>query len=77
MIWFFERGDDRLQYEIRREVDGPGYELVVTMPDGTERVERFEDTIAIVERALELQRELLVGGWQALSARQRPPGSLI
>ena len=34
MIWFFERHEARLLYEIRRQADGDDYELVVTFPDG-------------------------------------------
>ena len=34
MIWFFERHRARLHYEIRRQSDGPAYELVITFPDG-------------------------------------------
>ena len=72
MIWFFHRGPDRLQYEIR-EADGPvGYELVVRHPDGTQRIERFPDSVRLLERSLELQRSLVSDGWAADSADQRP-----
>jgi hypothetical protein len=72
MIWFFHRGQERLQYEIR-EAEGPaGYELVIRRPDGEERVERFPDSIHLLERSLELQRTLVADGWAAQSSRQRP-----
>jgi hypothetical protein len=71
MIWFFHRGADRLQYEIR-ESEGPsGYELVVRRPGGVVRVEHFGDTITLLERSLELQRALVAEGWAADRSTQR------
>lgn len=71
MIWFFHRGKELLRYEIR-EASGPaGYELVVLGPDGVTRVERFRDTIGLLERSLELQRALLAEGWTAERSTQR------
>lgn len=40
MMWFFERTAKRLLYKIRREEGGPGYELVLSYPDGSLRTER-------------------------------------
>jgi len=72
MIWFFHRGGERLQYEIREAETPNGYELVIRQPDGQERVERFPDAIRLLERSLELQRSLVSEGWAAHSSRQRP-----
>ncbi len=72
MIWFFHRGEERLQYEIRESNRPVGYELVVRRPDGEERIERFPDSIHLLERSLELQRTLAAEGWAADSASQRP-----
>ncbi len=63
MIWFFERQTSRLLYEIRRQVDGDDYELVVTFPDGKQEVEKFTDAIALIERSLRLQESLRAAGW--------------
>jgi len=63
MIWFFHRGTERLQYEIREAPEPSAYELVVQRPDGTREVEQFPDTVRLLERSLELQRELLAHGW--------------
>ena len=65
MLWTFERGGEHLRCEIRREGAGPGYELIVTNPDGSQRMERFEDTNALIKRTLELQSELIEAGWRS------------
>src|SRR4051794_29589556 len=41
MLWFFERDNARLHYEIRRQSDGPDFELVITGQGGRQRVEQF------------------------------------
>ena len=73
MLWFFEKRRARLRYEIRRQTDGPDYELVITFPDGREEIERFSDPAAVVERSLALQLTLTKAGWQppTASALQR------
>ena len=63
MIWFFERLRARLRYEIRRQTDGPDYELVITFPDGRQEIELFADSSAVVERSLMLDRALKDEGW--------------
>lgn len=65
MIWIFERASERLRCEIRRESSGPGYELIVTNPDGSQRMERFDETAALIKRSLDLQLELIEAGWRA------------
>jgi hypothetical protein len=69
MIWFFERQRDRLHYEIRRQPDGPDYELVVTHPDGRQEVERFSDSGALLDRSSVLQHTLTAEGWEPPIAR--------
>jgi len=63
MIWFFERRDARLLYEIRHQADGDDYELVVTHPDGRQEIEKFEDPHALIERSHRLQESLRAQGW--------------
>lgn len=65
MIWIFERASQRLRCEIRRDGAGSGFELIVTNPDGSERMERFEDTSALIKRSLDLQMELIEAGWRS------------
>ena len=63
MIWFFERHDSRLLYEIRRQADGDDFELVVTFPDGRQEVEHYADPHALIERSQRLQDALKAQGW--------------
>lgn len=63
MLWTFSRNGRHLHYEIRRAVDGFGFELVVYYPDGRQDCERFADSAALNRRALEVQQALLDGGW--------------
>ena len=69
MLWIFERDRERLHCEIRRETEGPGYELIITHPDGSQRMERFEETGALIKRSLDLQRELIESGWRAPASK--------
>jgi hypothetical protein len=71
MIWFFERHDDRLHYEIRHQPDGPDYELVITHPDGRQEVERYSDSGALLERSSRLQNTLSAAGWEPPAPRLR------
>lgn len=73
MIWFFERQTSRLLYEIRRQVDGHDYELVVTFPDGRQEVEKFKDAMALIERSHRLQESLKADGWTPPHVRGAAP----
>jgi hypothetical protein len=73
MIWFFERERARLHYEIRRETDGPDFELVITHPDGRQDVERYSDPAEVVERSRALENALAGEGWEPPRAGSRPP----
>jgi hypothetical protein len=64
MLWIFERKGEQMRCEIRREREGSGYEMIVTSPDGSQRMERFEETNDLIKGALGLQRELLESGWR-------------
>jgi hypothetical protein len=63
MLWFFERNAARLLYEIRRQVDGDDYELVLTFPDGRQEVEKYQDPHTLIERSQRLQEALRSQGW--------------
>jgi hypothetical protein len=71
MLWFFERREARLRYEVRREKDGPRYELVITWPDGHEEIEVFADADAVAARARHLQDHLQAEGWEAPATTMR------
>ncbi len=74
MIWFYERGNQHLYYEIRLREDGPGYELGLGMPDGMLLTERFASEDALPRRFTELQAALVREGWGPLDRR---PASLL
>jgi hypothetical protein len=71
MIWFFERKQARLHYEIRYQADGHGFELVITGEDGRQQIERYDDAGVLVARSRDLQNTLMAAGWQALAASGR------
>ena len=64
MLWIFERKGEQMRCEIRRDGTGAGYEMLVTNPDGSQRMERFDETPALLKRTLEFQSELLETGWR-------------
>ena len=71
MIWFFERQDSRLHYEVRRQADGPAYELVITGPDGSQQIELYADAVPLLQRTQALERALRADGWHAPVPRGR------
>lgn len=65
MTWVFERNGQHLRYQIRRDIGGRGYELIVTCPDDTRVLaERFDDPYALHERTLQVEHALVRNGWQ-------------
>ncbi len=69
VIWFYERKGEHLRCEIRQLVEGDKFALVVTMPDGSERTEIFEDSGALNRRSVELEQMLTDKGWNGPYAR--------
>jgi len=66
MIWFYQRGDQHLYYEVRLRHDGPGYELSLASPEGPLLTERFLTDEALTCRFTELRAALLREGWGPL-----------
>jgi hypothetical protein len=64
MVWFYERHGTFIRCETRDVPSKTSFELVVTQPDGTETVERFEDSNALQRRQYELETVLTHDGWQ-------------
>ena len=64
MLWFYEKHEARLHYEIRRQCDGDDFELVITHPTGQQEVERYTDPNQLVQRSHDLQRTLRTDGWR-------------
>jgi len=62
MIWFFERKGLYVRCETRKTTDG-AYELVITKADGTEDVERFDDSATLAKRQVEIEQGLTSDGW--------------
>ncbi len=69
VIWFYERKGEHLRCEIRQQVEGDRFALVVTLPDGSERIEVFDDSFALNRRSLELEKKLSQKGWTGPVAR--------
>jgi hypothetical protein len=69
MIWFFERKGTYVRCETRKTAAG-GYELVITEPDGTERIESFEDSADLARRQIQLERTLGTEGWTGPHGRE-------
>ena len=63
MVWFYERQGAFIRCETRNAASGSGFELVVIQPDGSERVEHFDDSAALARRQAELENTLTHDGW--------------
>ena len=57
MFWWFQRDGEYLRHEVRTAANG--YELLVLLPDGTERIERFTDQTVLENRRAALVREAM------------------
>jgi hypothetical protein len=69
VIWFYERKGEHLRCEIQQLIEGDKFALVVTMPDGSERTELFDDGGALNRRSVELEHMLRDKGWNGPYAR--------
>jgi hypothetical protein len=69
VIWFYERKGEHLRCEIRQLVEGDKFALVMTLPDGSERTEWFDDGGALNRRSVELEKMLQDKGWNGPYAR--------
>jgi hypothetical protein len=61
VFWWFERDGAFVRCETRDS--GDAYELRITEADGTERVERFSDSLELVDRQIVLEKALKGQGW--------------
>jgi hypothetical protein len=62
MIWLFDRGGDKISYEICR--DDEGFLIVMTSATGQKRVERIAHPTEVIERSTEQMRRLHADGWK-------------
>ena len=65
MIWFFERECERLRYEIRREMAGPAFEVVITEGE-REQVETVAMASDLLERSQDVWTGLMGDGWRPI-----------
>ncbi len=63
MIWFFERAGSHLRCEVRTHIEGDRYQLVITGPDGVEKLEAFTNSHELNRRAQALGAEWEKEGW--------------
>ena len=64
MIWFFDKGGEKLRYEITRDRADGRYRVVITYPDGRESVEEVDEPIELIERSIQLMNSLSGDGWR-------------
>jgi hypothetical protein len=69
MIWFFERRGDHLRCEIRPQVEGDRFDLIITHPDGDETVETFTDANQLSRRREQLHERWRREGWDGPFSR--------
>jgi hypothetical protein len=72
MIWFFERETERLQYEIRREEAGRGFELIISASAEEKTVQKVDSASELIERSQDVWSFLLNGGWRPLDGQSLP-----
>jgi hypothetical protein len=63
MIWFFEKNGMHLRCEVRTHIEGDRYELVITGPDGIEKLESFTTSHELNRRAQALGHTWEKEGW--------------
>ena len=66
MTSVFSKGKNRMTLELREQM--LWYELVVTSPDGTSRLERYTERAAMLRRQHELLCAWKAQGWQELAS---------
>ena len=64
MIWFFDKGGEKLRYEITRTRTDGRYRVVITYPDGRESIEEVDERIEVIERSIQLMNTLSGDGWR-------------
>jgi hypothetical protein len=68
MIWFYERGAERLQCEMRTAIEGAGFELRIKWPNGHVHTETYPDQGRLLRRWCELDRAWEAQGWAELNS---------
>jgi len=66
MTWVFTRGDERLEWEVRRS--GTQYELRVQRPDGTSTIHSAATARELLDHVNQIPQVLLIEGWRPVPA---------
>lgn len=64
MIWLFDRGGEKITYEISRDDESGNYLVVMTSEKGQKRVERIAHPTELIERSIDQMRRLHEDGWK-------------
>ena len=64
MIWLFDRGGEKIAYEICRDTANGGFLLVITSATGQKRIERIGDPTELIEKSSDEMRRLQEDGWK-------------
>lgn len=70
MIWFYAKQGHHVRCEVRTTSDGDQFDLVITDADGSERVERYDDSASVTRRTLQLEAEWIRQGWDGPFGRE-------
>jgi hypothetical protein len=70
MTWTFAKANERMSCEVREAM--LWYELIVTMPDGAIRVERYTERAGMLRRQHELICAWKAQGWCELESATAP-----
>jgi hypothetical protein len=65
MVWFFERGDESLKWEVRRRSDA--YEIATERSDATPEVRAFETPAELLAEIEAIPQALIRDGWRAIN----------
>jgi hypothetical protein len=70
VIWFYAKQGDHVRCEVRTAASGQQFDLVITDADGTERIEKFDDSASVTRRTLQLEAEWIRQGWDGPFGRE-------
>ena len=68
MVWFFERDNEVLVCEIRRDEASTSYEFEIAAPNGPATTKRFSSPTELIETYLSDQKRLRSQGWRPRAA---------
>ena len=64
MIWLFDRGGEKITYEISRDDASGGFLVVMTSETGQKTIERIDHPTELIERSINQMRRLHEDGWK-------------